>query len=172
MTLEPLLSASPVIQIHACAAIAAFILGGAVLFRKKGDNPHKRLGRVWAALMVIVAISSFFIWQIRLFGLFSPIHILSVLTLLGLWHAIAAVRAGRIQVHRRLMQRLYIGALVVAGFFTFMPGRIMYRVVFGTDGAGIIEWAVFLIVFAAIIGGGVLLLRERLGWRLPRFGHA
>jgi uncharacterized membrane protein len=28
-------------------------------------------------------------------------------------------------------QRLFLGALVIAGLFTFLPGRIMHAVVFG-----------------------------------------
>jgi uncharacterized membrane protein len=33
--------------------------------------------------------------------------------------------------HRRAMLGLFFGALVMAGIFTFMPGRIMHAVVFG-----------------------------------------
>ena len=33
--------------------------------------------------------------------------------------------------HRRGMISLFIGALVVAGLFTFLSGRIMHAVVFG-----------------------------------------
>src|SRR5690606_22602361 len=109
--------------------------------------------------------SSFFIWTIRLLGPFSPIHILSVLTLTGLWQAVGAARAKQIVWHRRSMQQLYLGALVIAGFFTFMPGRIMHHAVFGTDGAGLAEWAVFLATFAAAAAGGALLFHKRPGWR-------
>ncbi len=172
MTLEPLVTASPVIQVHAYAAIAAFMLGAYVLFGRKGDVRHKRLGRIWVALMVLVALTSFFIWTIRMIGPFSPIHVLSVLTLAGLWRAVGHARARRIIAHRRTMQSLYLGALIIAGFFTFMPGRIMYEVLFGHDGAGAADWAIFLAAFTAIMGAGYLLLRHRLGWRLPRIGRA
>jgi uncharacterized membrane protein len=33
--------------------------------------------------------------------------------------------------HRRIMIFIFSGALVVAGLFTFIPGRIMHSVVFG-----------------------------------------
>jgi len=33
--------------------------------------------------------------------------------------------------HRRIMMYLFLGALVVAGLFTLVPGRIMHKVVFG-----------------------------------------
>lgn len=170
MTLEPLLNAPPVIQIHAYAAIAAFAVGAVVLFGEKGDGRHMLLGRIWVGLMVAVALSSLFIWSIRLMGPFSPIHLLSIWTLISLWQAIGAARAKRITAHRKSMQQLYLGALVIAGFFTFMPGRLMHLVVFGTDGAGAAEWITFLMAFAFVIGGGAALLRKRLGWHWSRAG--
>ena len=160
--LQPLLSASPVIQLHAFAAMAAFALGGWVLFRRKGDAPHKRLGRVWVGLMTIVALSSFFIWEIRMLGLFSPIHLLSVATLWSLFQAVRFARRRNIKAHMRAMQALYLMALVLTGWFTFMPGRIMNRVVFGPDGAGPFESAVFLAV-SIIVGALSLWLVRRAG---------
>ena len=70
MSLEPLLNASPVIQVHALCAVAALLLGAVQLFRKKGDLLHRALGRTWVALIALVALSSFFIWTIRL----VPLH--------------------------------------------------------------------------------------------------
>jgi uncharacterized membrane protein len=74
MTLAPLLAASPVIQIHAFAALGAFGLGIAQLAAPKGTLPHRTLGWTWVALMVVVAVSAFFIHTIRMWGPFSPIH--------------------------------------------------------------------------------------------------
>ena len=127
MNFVPLLESNLVIQIHVYAAIAAFIIGAIVLWRQKGSPSHRMWGKIWVGLMVIVAFSSFFINEIRLLGPFSPIHILSLVTLLGLYFSIRAVRRKEIEAHRRSMQRIYIGALVIAGAFTFLPGRIMYR---------------------------------------------
>lgn len=155
MSLSPLLAASPAIQAHAYAAMLAFILGAYVLFLPKGDSSHKRLGRVWATLMVIVATTSFFIWQARVFGPFSPIHLLSVASLVLLWLAIRAARMRRIKAHRRIMQATYLGALVIAGWFTFMPDRIMNEVVFGPDGGSPLQSAAF--VAASILGGAAII---------------
>ncbi len=135
MTLSPLLDAGPIIQLHAAAAILALLFGALVLFRRKGDGPHRVLGRLWVGLMAVVALTSFFIWTIRLWGLFSPIHLLSILTLVMLWRGVAAARRRNIGLHRRTMQLTYVFALLVTGLFTFYPGRIMYRVAFGPDGA-------------------------------------
>ena len=131
MTLAPLLNAAPAIPLHALAAIAAFALGLVQLLAPKGTLPHRTLGWIWVALMAVVAVSSFWIHQIRLFGPWSPIHLLSIFTLvvlpLGVWMA----HRHRVTDHRRIMIFIFSGALVIAGLFTLLPGRIMHSVVFG-----------------------------------------
>ncbi|HXM30987.1 MAG TPA: DUF2306 domain-containing protein [Xanthobacteraceae bacterium] len=130
MSLEPLLSASPAIQLHAFAAMSAFVLGLVQLAAPKGTLPHRTLGGIWVAIMFVVATSSFFIHQLRIWGPWSPIHLLSIFTLvmlpLGVWRA----HNHQVQRHRRIMISLFFGALVIAGLFTLMPGRIMHAVVF------------------------------------------
>lgn len=131
MSLGPLLSAPPPIPWHAFAAFAALAIGGAQLALPKGTMRHRALGYAWVALMLVIAISSFWIQQIRLIGPFSPIHLLSILVLvtvpLAVWHA----RNHRVAKHRKVMISLYFFALIGAGVFTLLPGRIMHAVVFG-----------------------------------------
>jgi uncharacterized membrane protein len=111
--------------------MAAFVLGLVQFAAPKGTLPHRTLGWIWVCLMLSVAVSSFWIHQIRLVGLWSPIHLLSIFTLitvpLGVW------RAHRHEVadHRRIMTLIFSGALVIAGLFTLLPGRIMHAVAFG-----------------------------------------
>lgn len=131
MSLQPLLSASPAIQIHAFAAIGAFGLGAVQLAAPKGTLPHRTLGWIWAGLMLAVALSSFWIHTINLWGAWSPIHILSIVTLITLPMGLLYARRHNVGGHKRVMIMLYLGALIIAGIFTFMPGRIMYRAVFG-----------------------------------------
>lgn len=142
MSLTPLLDAPLQVQIHAFAAIAALLLGAVVLFRRKGTPFHKALGRVWAVLMLIAAGSSIFINEIRLIGPFSPIHIFSVVTFVGLAQGIRDIRRGNVRAHRAAMQGLYFCALILAGAFTLLPGRRMHEVLFGAE-AG---WTPSLIV--------------------------
>jgi uncharacterized membrane protein len=91
VSLTPLLDAAPAIPFHALAAIAAFVLGVVQFAAPKGTLPHRTIGWIWVLLMLGVAISSFWIHQIRLWGPWSPIHLLSIFTLitvpLGVWHA-------------------------------------------------------------------------------------
>ncbi|HUC48698.1 MAG TPA: DUF2306 domain-containing protein [Xanthobacteraceae bacterium] len=132
MNLAPLLQAGPAIQIHAFTAMAAFALGVAQLAAPKGTLPHRTLGWVWVTLMLVVCISSFFIHQLRMWGQWSPIHLLAVYTLIMLPLAVLAAHRHEVTRHRGRMIGLFVGALVLAGLFTLWPGRIMYQVVFGS----------------------------------------
>jgi uncharacterized membrane protein len=131
MNLAPLLDALPPIPLHAIAAMAAFVLGVVQLAAPKGTLPHRTLGWIWVSLMALVAASSFWIHQIRLLGPWSPIHLLSIFTLvmlpLGVWRA----HRHDVNAHRWTMIGIFTGALVIAGLFTLVPGRIMHAVLFG-----------------------------------------
>jgi uncharacterized membrane protein len=131
VSVAPLLDAVPPIPLHAFAAMAAFVLGVVQLAAPKGTLPHRTLGWIWVVLMLIVAASSFWIHRLRLFGPWSPIHLLSIFTLVivpvGVWRARRHDVAG----HRRTMVLTFCGALVIAGLFTLVPGRIMHAALFG-----------------------------------------
>ena len=131
MTLAPLLSASPAIQFHAFAAMTAFGLGVVQLAAPKGTLPHRTIGWIWVALMAAVAASAFFIHEIRLWGAWSPIHLLAIFTLIMLPLAVWRAHRHAVRAHRNTMLGLFFGALVIAGLFTLLPGRIMHAVVFG-----------------------------------------
>lgn len=131
MNLSPLSMAASPIPLHAVAAMLAIILGAIQLYLPKGTIGHKYLGYSWVTLMALVSISSFFIHETRLFWLFSPIHGLSIFTLITLWIAIDAARKRRIKRHQSMMKLMYVLALLLTGGFTLMPGRIMHQVIFG-----------------------------------------
>jgi uncharacterized membrane protein len=131
MSLAPLLDAAPAIPIHAFAAMIAFVLGVVQLAAPKGTLPHRTLGWIWVCLMVSVALSSFWIHQIRLVGPWSPIHLLSIFVLITVPLAVWRAHQHRVADHRRIMISVFSGALVIAGLFTLLPGRIMQAVVFG-----------------------------------------
>ena len=131
MSVAPLLDAAPAIPVHAFAAMAAFALGLVQFAAPKGTLPHRTLGWIWVALMVLVALSSFWIHTIRLVGPWSPIHLLSIFTLVMLPLAVWKAHSHQVASHRRIMISLFAGALLIAGLLTLLPGRVMHRVVFG-----------------------------------------
>jgi len=125
MTLSPLLAAPLAIQLHAIAALSLIPLTALQFWRPKRGPGHRMLGWTWVVLMTVTAVSSFWIH-----GPFSPIHILSIVTLANLYLGIRARRQGRIIAHRSHMIGIAAG-WAGAGLFTLLPGRIMGQVVFG-----------------------------------------
>ena len=128
LNLQPLLDASFAIQLHVGFAIISFFVGIMIFWRRKGNASHRRWGKFWVLTMAGTALTSFFINEIRLVGLFSPIHLISVFALVSLYMAIKYVRAGNISLHQRTMKLTYVGAMLIAGGLTFLPGRIMHQV--------------------------------------------
>jgi uncharacterized membrane protein len=126
-----LLAAAPmIIRLHIAAALAALISGSVLLAGVKGTRLHKRLGWGWVLAMAATAVSSLFIRVINP-GHWSFIHFLSGWVLIALPMGVAAIRRRNVALHRRLMTGLFIGGLIVAGAFTFAPGRLMFRVFLG-----------------------------------------
>lgn len=131
MNLDALLAASLPIQIHVAAVLLALVIGVLQLTLKRGTSLHRAMGWTWIIAMAATALSSFFIHQIRLVGMWSPIHILSVTTLLALVWAIHAARQGNMRRHGIIMSSLFFYAIIGAGVFTLLPGRLMHVVLFG-----------------------------------------
>ena len=131
MSLAPLLDAAAPIPLHAFAAMAAFALGIVQFAAPKGTLPHRTLGWIWVVLMAVVALSAFWIHEIRLIGPWSPIHLLSVFTPVMLVFGVFYARRHNVRGHRITMISIFAGALVLAGLFTFVPGRVMHAVVSG-----------------------------------------
>lgn len=146
---------TPAIWVHLIAAVAALLVGALVLWRRKGDRRHRLAGRAWVGLMLVVALSSFLIREQR-DGEFSPIHILSVVTLASLASGLLALRsadrARGVRNHHRTMQSLYAFALLIAGGFTFLPERLLGRLV--TE-AGTVP---HMLIAGGMIGGGIVML--------------
>ena len=123
-----LLAAQPlVIKLHVAAASTALLIGVGLMWGPKGTTIHRAFGWTWVIAMMTVAISSFFIHP----GGFSPIHALSAYVAIGVPMGVAFARRHDIRAHRRTMTGNFLFGLIVAGAFTFVPGRLMWKVFFG-----------------------------------------
>ena len=138
MSLQPLLEAPWVIQVHAFGAFAAFLLGAVQLAAPKGTLPHKALGVVWILLMTAITISSIFVRPslypgLPLFQWFSGIHIFTVMTAFGIIAGVRLLLKGgaTLKYHSRPFIGIFVGGLIIAGALAFLPGRIMNQVAFG-----------------------------------------
>jgi uncharacterized membrane protein len=119
---------------HLITVIPCVFLGGYLLLVRKGTAIHRLLGKIYMVLMMITAFITLFMPAAvgsRLFNHFGWIHLFTVLTLWTVPTAYLAVRKGNIKAHKRKMMLLYFGALVIAGGFTFVPGRYMHELFFG-----------------------------------------
>lgn len=135
MSFEPVLQAPLAIQIHLATVVPAFAIGTwLIFFSTKGARYHRAAGYAYLTLMTITAVSTLFIQEVMRDGPFwgfSPIHLLVPLTLSAVVGAVQGARTHNIRRHRFAMISLYVGGILVAGGFTLLPGRIMYRVFFG-----------------------------------------
>lgn len=113
---------TPIILLHLGAALAALGLGAAVFLRRKGTPVHRLLGRAWVALMLVTAVSTYWI---RGSGSFSWIHGLSVISLVALVFAVYFAVTGNIRRHQRIMKGVYFIGLIVAGAFTLLSQRLL-----------------------------------------------
>lgn len=132
MSFAPLISASFAIQIHAGAAFISLLVGAVQLSGKRRGGLHRTLGWTFVLAMAVTALSSFLVHNGRgLFGLFSPIHLLSVLTLVMLPLAVWYARGRKMHRHRMVVLSLFWLGLVIPGALTLVPGRVMHAVTFG-----------------------------------------
>ena len=119
---------------HLATVLPAFLIGTYLLANRKGTPKHRLLGKIYMSLMLITALSTLFMRAEvgpMIIGHFGYVHLLSLLVLYAVPSAYIAVRKGNIAKHKRSMVLLYVGAILLAGGFTFMPGRMMHTWFFG-----------------------------------------
>jgi uncharacterized membrane protein len=122
------------LYLHLITVIPCVFLGAYLLLFSKGTKWHRSLGKYYMSSMAITAVVSLFMPAMvgpQFLGHFGWIHLFSFLTLWSVPTAYIAIRKGQVKKHKIKMILLYIGALMIAGGFTFMPGRYMYEVFFG-----------------------------------------
>ncbi|KCZ95471.1 hypothetical protein HHI_04925 [Hyphomonas hirschiana VP5] len=127
--LTPLLQSPFVLQAHVAGALLTFAIGCVLLAGVKGRAMHRTLGYVWVVSMAVTAISSFFLQSINP-GSFSFIHALSAWTMIVLPMGLAAARRRKIAAHRKHMTGMFMGGILIAGLFSFLPGRLMWHLFF------------------------------------------
>ncbi len=109
---------------HLATIMLALALTPVMLLRRKGDTRHRALGYVWVAAMIGTALISFAIRNSNS-GQFSLIHIISVFTLIQVPLIVIRARQHDMVRHRRAVRGMVIGALLIAGFFTFPFDRLL-----------------------------------------------
>ncbi len=137
MNFQLMLDAPLAVQLHFFTIVPAFFIGGWLLiFSTKGAKLHRLFGKIYLVLMMVTATAAIFIKAvvgptISIMGLrLGLIHLFIVLTYAGAFNAIRGVQLGDIRRHKNAMIGTYVGGLLIAGAFTFVPGRLMYDMFF------------------------------------------
>ena len=127
----PLASLSPAIIVHLYFALGALVLGPLALLARKGTRWHRASGYMWVTLMLGAAISSIFIRDFRLPNIagYTPIHIVTIVTIVSIAGALYHVVNRNIKAHRRAMWGAYLGGCIGAGIFALLPGRYLGQLV-------------------------------------------
>ena len=126
-----LLAVAPIqIQLHVAAVFTALAVGTTLMLGVKGNTVHRTLGWTWVIAMATAAISSLFIHRASP-GSFSFLHLFAGWTLIALPMGVFAARKHKVRLHGRTMTGLFVGGLLIAGAFAFLPGRLMWQIVFG-----------------------------------------
>ena len=132
----------PIIYIHAFFALTAIPVGLYIFFKKKGTKQHRFIGRVWVSCLLIVSVTALFITSPMTDTAFNPrlyswIHLLIPFTIGNLIYSIWSIRQfkkSKLEKHKnahmRSMIGVYVGALLLAGAFTLLPGRMFHEIIF------------------------------------------
>jgi uncharacterized membrane protein len=112
------------VWLHLATIGVALTLTPLMLLRRRGDRLHRRLGWIWVSAMFLTAFLSLNIHLVNRGG-FSIIHILSVWTMIQVPIIVWSAKNHKIEKHRSSVRGMVLGALLIAGFFTFPFGRLM-----------------------------------------------
>lgn len=125
------LAAQPLaILSHLATIVVALALTPVMLLAPKGTRPHRATGYVWCSAMALTALISFGIKGLNP-GHFSPIHLISLFTFAQIPLIIWSARTHKVKRHRRAVRMTVLGALLIAGAFTFPFNRLLGRWLFG-----------------------------------------
>lgn len=130
LDISPLWTMPLSVQIHVLSVATAFVAGLTIFLLPKGTGFHRTLGWTFVVAMIGAAATSIMMIADFKTGI-NFLHIFTVVTVVSLTLGLRAIRQGNVQGHAYNMIGLYIGGLLVAGTFSFIPGRLMWRMLFG-----------------------------------------
>ncbi|KPP93812.1 MAG: putative membrane protein [Rhodobacteraceae bacterium HLUCCA08] len=150
MTIDPILAAPLLVQVHIAAAVPALLLGPVALFRRRRDRLHRIVGRAWVIAILALALTGLILpGRFAVVGPFGPIHLFAPLAIWGVVDGVRLIRRGDVAGHRRAMRSVWFGAVGVASLVTLLPGRTLNRALFGE--ATEVAWIVIALGLVALV---------------------
>ncbi|MFT6336894.1 MAG: putative membrane protein [Saprospiraceae bacterium] len=117
-----LLSLVMILLVHTITSILALIAGALIFLTPKGTERHKKIGYTYILSMIILLVTSF--WIFDLFGSFGVYHALSIVSFVTLAIALYFPIAGRktknwVEHHLLWMGYSYVGLVMAGGSHLF-----------------------------------------------------
>jgi uncharacterized membrane protein len=126
--------APPAVLIHLATLAVAVACTVVLLTGVKGSRLHRVLGWTWSGAMLTTAVATLFIpappGAANIFGL-GYLHLFALFTFISVPRAVIAARSHDVDRHAKIISGFLVGGLGLAGLFAFLPGRLMWQVVFG-----------------------------------------
>ncbi|SIR44829.1 DUF2306 domain-containing protein [Pseudacidovorax sp. RU35E] len=122
---------TPVIAVHLACAVGALFLGPVAIRARWRRRPqprmHRAFGYAWITLMLMTGLSALFIRDYALPNVagYTLIHLLVPVSWIAMFLAFRFLLRGQIAAHRGTMIGTYVGACLVTGAFTLLPGRYL-----------------------------------------------
>ena len=113
-----------VVWAHLASVLTPLALTPVLMLRTRGSRLHRVLGWTWAVTLFLTALISFGIRETNN-GALSFIHVFSIITVISVPMLVWMARRHMVPHHRRIARGPTSGALLVAGYFTLLPGRIL-----------------------------------------------
>ncbi len=120
----------PSVWLHLAVVAAALALSPVMLLRRRGDRLHRVLGWFWVGLLMTGAIVSFDIRGL-MHGHLSPIHAISAFVIIQTPMIVWFARRHNVRGHSIAVRSTIAGALLIAGYFTLLPSRMLGGWLFG-----------------------------------------
>ncbi len=159
---------SPLIASHTAFGVVALAAGAVVLLRKKGDQWHQWIGRVYAVSLAILCIESFWIQDSTpFFQGFGMFHVMATVSLVTLLAGIIPARLrfqGWFGWHYQLMVWSYIGLVMATGSHVFRPVFLFFLRDVGLPGGASSVVTAFVLWGIPPLVGAMLLRRRAVAW--------
>ena len=153
--------------VHTALGTTALATGALVLARRKGDRPHRLVGRVYAASMVALCLLSFGLRDTTpLFRGYGPFHLAALVSLGTVTAGVVVAwrrRPGWFEGHYMWMAWSYIGLVMATGGHVARPAFLALRDA-GLGAGAALALSLFAVWGLPPLVGSRWIARRKAGW--------
>lgn len=155
----------PLTLFHTGCGIASLFFGGVVIGMRKGTLPHRVAGWLYVAAMLLLCITSFWIYE--LFDSFGPFHACAIVSLMSVIGGMCAplfrpwIGKAWLEMHYKFMLWSYVGLVMATGSHFFEPlVPLLHKSTPLSTTGSVLATALLCWVAPAAIGGTLIYRRK------------